>query len=72
MISVTSERHQAGRRKKEGRKNGQRPRQGETDRHIFKTVMSNWSDTIEEGRQETGDRDERREGQKGMHGEKPL
>lgn len=51
MTSVASIKHQARRRQKERQRNGQTLRQGEADRHRVKTVMSNWSDTGERGRQ---------------------
>lgn len=51
MTSVASIKHQARRRQKERQRNGQTLRQGEADRHRVKTVMSNWSDTRERGRQ---------------------
>lgn len=49
--SVASKKHQARSRHKERQTNGQTRRQGEADRHRVKTVMSNWNDTREGGRQ---------------------
>lgn len=60
--SVTSENHQAREREEERRRNGQKLREGEADRHRVTTVMSKWSETTERGRQAETSRDTERLG----------